>query len=268
MKQSATASLEKIRSRWFEGSPFEKRGVTERYVVFGEARRWIIEPLREHLHGRILDLGFGHGFLSYEIAVRTEGDVVGVDFLRGDQPSTAKRGVYTGGLQDRISFVVGDARKLPFTKQSFDCVVSFLFLEDVNMTGGKEALSNVILDSLRTLKQGGIFALADNMFPECANTKRQRLYYKIQSEVFHAGLPSKESILSILRENGIHDINQRFYDPEIQLTSDEAKMELLDIVEAQPFGKKYDFSEIWGKYREIASLGLAYPSVLLVTGRK
>ncbi|HZY93640.1 MAG TPA: class I SAM-dependent methyltransferase [Candidatus Bathyarchaeia archaeon] len=268
MKESITDSLEKIRSKWFEGSPSEKRGVTERYVVFGEARRWIIEQLSEHLHGLVLDLGFGHGFLSYEIVVRARANVVGVDFLRGDQLRIAQRGAYTGQLRDRISLVVGDASKLPFAKQSFDCIVSFLFLEDVSMTSGREALSNVITDSLRSLKPGGIFALSDNMFPECANTKSQRLYYKIQNEVFHAGLPSSDSIISILKAHDLHDINAVFHDPKIQLTSDEARIELQDIVEAEPFGKKYDFGEIWRKYRKIASVGLAYPRVLLLSGRK
>ncbi len=242
--------------------------MTERYVVFGEARRWIIEQLREHLHGLVLDLGFGHGFLSYEIVVRTRANVVGVDFLGGNQLRIAQRGVYAGQLQDRICLVVADAGKLPFAKDCFDCIVSFLFLEDVNMASGREALSNVILDSLRALKPGGIFALADNMFPECANTKGQRLYYKIQNEVFHAGLPSKDSIISILKAHDLHDIKEIFYDPKIQLGSDEARIELLDVVEAEPFGKKYDFAEILSKYHEIASVGLAYPRVLLVLGRK
>ena len=268
MKESRTVSLEKIRSKWFEGTPREKRGVTERYVVFGEARRWIIEQLRDHLHGLVLDLGFGHGFLSYEMAVRTQAEVVGIDFLRGEQLRIAQRGVYTGRLQDRISLVVGDARKLPFARESLDCIVSFLFLEDVGMTSGEEALSNVIMDSLRALKSGGVFALADNMFPECAKTEPQRLYYKIQNEIFHAGLPAKKSIISILRSRDIHAITEKFYDPSIQLTSDEARIELFDIVEAQPFGKRFGFAEIWRKYREIASVGLAYPRVLLISGRK
>ena len=49
--------LQKIRDRWFEGSPKTKRGVTERYVVFGEARRWMIDQIRDLLNGLVLDLG-------------------------------------------------------------------------------------------------------------------------------------------------------------------------------------------------------------------
>lgn len=128
-------SLKKIRDKWFEGSPPDKRGVTDRYIVFGEARKWMIRELHKYLRGTVLDVGFGHGFLSYEIAVHTTANVVGVDFLGGDQLQTAKGGVRTGGLEDRISFVTGDARRLPFSLASFDSGVSFLALGDVNMTG-------------------------------------------------------------------------------------------------------------------------------------
>lgn len=261
--------MKKIRDKWFEGSPPDKRAVTERYIVFGEARKWIIRRLGKYLQGTVLDVGFGHGFLSYEIAVQTTADVVGIDFLGGDQLRIAKGGVRTGGLGDRISFVTCDARKLPFSPGSFECIVSFLGLEDVNMTGGRQSLTSVIENSVQALRPGGLLAFADNMFPECAEEQGQKLYSKIQKDEFQAGLPSKEIILSVLAKHGLRNVKEVSYDPHIALEPEEAKIELMDIVEAKPFGQSFDFARLWQKYgKEIETFGLSYPSILLISGQK
>jgi cyclopropane fatty-acyl-phospholipid synthase-like methyltransferase len=221
------------------------------------------------LHGTVLDLGFGHGFLSCEIAVQTNANVVAIDFLGGDQLRIAKSGVRTGGLEDRISFVTGDARRLPFSPGSFECVVSFLALEDVNMTGGRQSLTSVIENSVQALRPGGLLAFADDMFLECAKEKSQKLYSRIQNDEFQAGLPSKEIILSVLTKHGLRNVKEVSYDPNVTLGPEEAKVELKDVVEAKPFGKSFDFAKLWQKHgKEIETFGLSYPSILLISVQK
>src|SRR6266702_1221451 len=72
--------ISRIRESWFKGSPHEKIGVTERYVVLGEARRWMIDQLGLGT-GETLDVGSGHGFLTFELASMTTSHIVGLDFL-------------------------------------------------------------------------------------------------------------------------------------------------------------------------------------------
>ena len=59
------------------------------------------------------------------------------------------------------------------------------------------------------------------------------------------------------------------YDPKINLDEKEAKVELLDVADAKPFGKVIDFASLWKRYGErIILTGLAYPRVLSIIARK
>lgn len=228
----------------------------------------MIDQLRDGLKGLVLDLGFGHGFLSYEIAVRTRARIVGLDLLGGDQLQSAKNSAKIGGLEDRISWIVGDARKLPFQDRRFDVLVSFLALQDAVMIGGPRALARILRSSVSLVKSGGIMALADNMFPECALSKSQKLYWKMQNREFQGGLPRKDHVVGILRRLGVHDLEERFYDPKIDLSANESEIELKDVVDSKPFGRKFNFSSLWRRYQtQINALGLSYPRVLLIIGR-
>ncbi len=261
--------LEKFREEWFRGSPPEKLGVTERYVVFGEARAWVVDQLRLSREETVLDLGFGHGFFSFEVASRTHARVVGLDFDKNERGKTAKGGARVGGLRDSIDWTLADGRMMPFTDGTFDAVVAFLSLQDVYMTGGASAIERVLENSCKILKRGGVLALADNLFPECAGDDRQRLYARIHREEFRAMLPSKDLVIKKLRTCGLANLGEHRYDPTIVLNENESRIELLDIVEAHPFGMTFDFDKIWAKYRaEIAERGLAYPDILLIEGRK
>ena len=65
------------------------------------------------------------------------------------------------GVADRCRFQHGDANKLDFPDESFDAVVSNYVYH--NITGSdKRAL---LMESLRVLKKGGVFALNDDMKP-------------------------------------------------------------------------------------------------------
>ena len=64
-------------------------------------------------------------------------------------------------MGSRCTFQHGDANKLDFPDESFDAVVSNYVYH--NITGAdKQAL---LLESLRVLKKGGVFALNDEMKP-------------------------------------------------------------------------------------------------------
>src|SRR5262249_14810034 len=143
---------------------------------------------------------------------------------------------------------VGDGRTLPFSSRAFDSVVSFLALQDVHMTGGIQAVSIVLQELLRILRQGGRLLIADNMFPDCVQTESERLYWTIQERELHASLPPKNEIRDLLRKFGATEWLEREFDTGISLDEKEARIELADIVESKPFGKTLEFQSIWQKY--------------------
>ena len=65
------------------------------------------------------------------------------------------------GVGSRCRFQQGDANKLDFPDESFDAVVSNYVYHNI-MGSDKRAL---LLETLRVLKKGGVFALNDEMKP-------------------------------------------------------------------------------------------------------
>ena len=192
-----------------------------------------------------------------------------MDVLADEQLEDSVRGARAAGVSERISWIVGDGRACPFRDSSFDAVVSFLALEDIHMIGGNDALSKVIQESCRVLRNDGMLLFADNMFPECVQNDAQRLYWSLHSREFQSGLPSKSFVFNLLHECGMTGLQELEYDPAISLDEKEARVELLDIIEAKPFGKVIDFGSLWKRYGErIGRIGLAYPKVLLIASRK
>src|SRR5438445_9270961 len=217
------------RKRWFDSTPVGREGVTERYVVFGEARRWLVDQMDLQRSTDVLDIGSGHGFLTYELASRTKSRITALDVLAGEQLEDSVRGARAAGVNERVSWIVGDGRTCPFRDSSFDAVVSFLALEDIHMIGGNDALEMVVQESCRLLKGGGTLLFADNMFPECARTEAQKLYWTIQSKEFHAGLSSKRVVLNLLRARGMTCLLAEELDPTINLDERGPKAGWVDV---------------------------------------
>lgn len=96
-----------------------------------------------------LDIGCGWGALEVSLATRN-GQVVGIEIDR-DAIGLAKTLTCKHSVQDRISFIIADARRLPFRKEIFDGVVSFGTFEHI------PRVELAIREAGRCLKNGGIF---------------------------------------------------------------------------------------------------------------
>ena len=115
--------------------------------------------------GQLLDVGCGSGALSIRAALTwPETKVTGIDYwgaAYGYGRAMCEKNAAGEGVGSRCTFQHGDANKLDFPDESFDAVVSNYVYH--NITGAdKQAL---LLESLRVLKKGGVFALNDDMKP-------------------------------------------------------------------------------------------------------
>lgn len=115
--------------------------------------------------GQLLDVGCGSGALSIRAALTWQSaQVVGIDYwgaAYGYGQAMCEKNAASEGVGSRCVFQHGDANKLDFPDESFDAVVSNYVYHNI-MGSDKRAL---LLETLRVLKKGCVFALNDDMKP-------------------------------------------------------------------------------------------------------
>ena len=99
-------------------------------MSFGQDPRWrraLVAGINPGPDQRVLDVAAGTGLVTAELVRHGAGEVVALDqsedMLAGAQARTARDLV----LRPRVSFVVGEAERLPFADGSFDAL-SFTYL--------------------------------------------------------------------------------------------------------------------------------------------
>ncbi len=112
--------------------------------------------------GKILDVGCGSGALSIAVAKRNpKAEVIAVDRWGKEYASFSKtlceQNAKAEGVK-HVYFTQGDATHLKFPDETFDAVTSNYVYH--NIPGDRQAY---LLETLRTLKKGGIFAIHDIM---------------------------------------------------------------------------------------------------------
>ena len=115
--------------------------------------------------GQLLDVGCGSGPLSIRAALMwPSARVVGIDYWSsayGYGQAMCEKNAASEGVGSRCRFRHGDANRLDFPDESFDAVVSNYVYHNI-MGSDKRAL---LLETLRVLKKGGVFAINDEMKP-------------------------------------------------------------------------------------------------------
>ena len=115
--------------------------------------------------GTLLDVGCGSGALAIRAALTwRSAKVTGVDYwgaAYGYGLAMCEKNAAGEGVGSQCTFQHGDANRLDFPDESFDAVVSNYVYH--NITGADK--QKLLLETLRVLKKGGVFALNDEMKP-------------------------------------------------------------------------------------------------------
>ena len=126
--------------------------------------RQIIEGTASYVNlpegGKVLDVGCGSGALGIAVGKRNpKAEIIGIDCWGKEYASFSKALCESNAKAEgvsHISFQQGDATHLDFPEETFDAVVSNYVYH--NIPGDRQ---KYLLETLRTLKKGGTFALHD-----------------------------------------------------------------------------------------------------------
>jgi arsenite methyltransferase len=113
---------------------------------------------------RVLDVGCGHGLMLLGAAKKlTTGRAVGIDlWQKEDQAGNSREATLENarreGVKERVELYDGDARQMPFEKESFDIILSSWALHNIyEAAGRRRALKEIV----RVLKPGGRILITD-----------------------------------------------------------------------------------------------------------
>lgn len=113
--------------------------------------------------GSILEVGCGSGALTIRLAICwPEARITGIDSwsaVYNYSREMCEQNAQLEGVADRCVFVRGNAVKLDFPDESFDAVVSNYVFHNIPGHDGQDLIS----ESLRVLRKGGVFVFNDTM---------------------------------------------------------------------------------------------------------
>ena len=116
--------------------------------------------------GTLLEVGCGSGPLSIRAALTwPDAKIIGIDYwgaVYNYSEELCVRNAASEGVSDRCHFQHGDAKHLHFPDESVDAVISNYVFH--NISGANK--QDLMLESLRVLKKGGVFAINDSMKPK------------------------------------------------------------------------------------------------------
>ena len=134
--------------------------------IMEQVHRVVLSYLDYDGHGKILEVGCGSGALAIRAALTwPKAKVIGVDYwgaVYNYSKALCEKNAASEGVASRCVFQHGDAKQLDFPDESFDVVISNYVYH--NVMGAD--MQKLLLESLRVLKKGGVFALNDDMKPK------------------------------------------------------------------------------------------------------
>ncbi len=136
-------------------------------ITLGMDTHWRYLATQACLQGepqRVLDLACGTGDLTIGIARqgKKEVHITGLDYSP-PMLERARKKAAEAGVQDQVEFIEGDATRLPFPEDYFDCVgISFAFR---NLTWKNPLCQPHLAEVLRVLRPGGRYVIVESSQP-------------------------------------------------------------------------------------------------------
>lgn len=197
-------------------------------IRFGETRRWLVEQVNPNSHWLVLEIGYGQGYLTMELAsALSAGEVVGIDLLREHSTIAVTRWFARKfEMKRRIGLIASDSTKLPFKEGSFNAVVSFRALQDIKSTRETRGVFVTVNEACRVVKKNGTVAIADDSFPECKPKGEQGRLFNAIKRYWGNLLPSTKEIIDAMEKNEISEVRVLSYDPRESLLPKDAEREL------------------------------------------
>lgn len=131
--------------------------------IMEQVHRVVLSHLDYDGEGKILEVGCGSGALTIRAALTwPKAKVIGIDYwgaVYNYSKALCEKNAASEGVASRCVFQHGDAKQLDFPDESFDVVISNYVYH--NVMGAD--MQKLLLESLRVLKKGGVFALNDDM---------------------------------------------------------------------------------------------------------
>lgn len=149
-------------------------------LSFGQDPRWrsaLVDAIDPSPGERILDVATGTGLVAFELAGRCGCEVVGLDqseeMLAGARARLAAQPAFTG----RVSFVRGEAERLPFAEGEFDALTFTYLLRYV------DDRASTMRELARVVRPGGRIGMVEFGIPDEAPF---RILWRVHTRV---GLP-------------------------------------------------------------------------------
>lgn len=147
-----------------------------------QIRALVVSHLKWSGDGKVLDIGCGSGALMVDLAKKyPNSTIIGIDnWGKGWEYSqqVCEKNAQLEGVDQRCSFQMGSACKLPFLDGTFDVVVSDLVFHEVS---GQVDKRELLREGLRVVKKEGVFIFQDLLLLEPYFGKMNELLETIRS---------------------------------------------------------------------------------------
>ncbi|PEA54025.1 SAM-dependent methyltransferase [Bacillus pseudomycoides] len=181
--------------------------VTSQIHAKGKDLHSVIEVVRGKKNNRLLDIATGGGHVANALAALFQ-DVVAFD-LTENMLQKAEQFIRSNG-HFNVSFVQGNAEKLPFPNESFDTITCRIAAH--HFTDIKEFVAEVH----RTLERDGLFLLVDNVAPELEEYDVFYNFLEKKRDPSHHRTYKKTEWISLLERNGLQVQSYTTFDKEFQ----------------------------------------------------
>jgi ubiquinone/menaquinone biosynthesis C-methylase UbiE len=155
---------------WFTREYDPIRKIVESLDVgWGGVQRWATGRISLPAQGPHLDIACGYATFLAQLGWRfPKARLVGVNIDFDGAHALARPLLAEAGV--RAALVQADARRMPFADGAYASASCFLGLQDIKIGFGQRGVQETVIETVRVLRLGGVFALLDEFAFETYDT--------------------------------------------------------------------------------------------------